>query len=102
MSATPTDWKETRSEHQRRRYGVVPMPEIGGSEIIAEAFVDLGKASFGAMGRGVLSWPDIQAYRQARPAITLDDARTLRAMSGAYLAGFELGADPLGIPPWQE
>lgn len=78
----------------------MPQPDITGGELIREAFEDLGSASTGGFAPTLLSWSEINAYRQGRPHITLNDARVLRRMSSAFLSGLEL-KDPLNKPPFE-
>lgn len=72
------------------------LPEITRGQYIRDAFLSIGMAS-----QGPLSWGEIHAYAALTGELSEPwEAHLIRAMSIEYLAGLELGKDPLAIPPY--
>lgn len=64
------------------------------------AFSELGRTYHTGMGEVPLPFTEIEAYSRAAGGFTGIEARTIRAMSEAYLSGKARGADVLARPPW--
>lgn len=65
---------------------------------MVEAFERLGRASNIGMGRVPLMFSEIVADA---PWADHRERALLREMSAEYLAGWRIGEDPFGIPPWK-
>ena len=89
-------WQQYEAKHKRQP----PLPPVDQGQYILAAWHELGRMEV-AFGRMPLSWSEIDAYARMTRAITEPwEARVIRDMSREYIAGLDLGADPLAIEPW--
>jgi hypothetical protein len=78
-----------------------PLPPVEAGWYLVEAFQEIGFASQTADGPIPLGWYDLAGFARWDDGLTREEAIMLRRMSAAFLEGMQVGASPLGIPPWQ-
>lgn len=73
--------------------GIVPeMPDPGPAAYLVDWLFDAGPVSPGGMGPGVLAWADMSTWARINGiALQPWEARTLRHLSGAYIAASREG-----------
>lgn len=96
MQAKPEGWPASRAKQAGGEMDMPCVPECAG--YLLEVATDLGMAAASGMGAGPLPYAEIAS---AAPWADAVERRIIREMSVAYLSGREIGADPLGIPPWE-
>lgn len=75
------------------------MPSLGHMEYLGRLFIEAGRVSSNGMGMSPLSFIELEAFARLE-SLDLEDVRSLRAMSAAYVDGYTQGANALAVPPW--
>lgn len=78
------------------------MVELEAGEYLAEWMRQLGPIRSNGMGLAIPDWKELTAFAEANGIDMLPwEARLLRSMCKAYLAGFNSGSEALSIPPME-
>lgn len=105
VSAPPEDWPksgpQSRAEmHQKRTGRPVPMPPVPVGGYLVRAFRELGAFEPTSDGGMLpLSFAEISA---GFPWVDERERLLLKNMSRAFIRGWKIGRDVLGIPPWRQ
>ena len=76
------------------------MPDLQDTGGLFELFGLAGFVSNTGFGPCVLTWSELSGFCQIHN-LNSNEAQTLRTMSENYLKFYNLGVNPLCIPPWE-
>lgn len=76
-----------------------PLPDLGPLEFYATLFAKMGRIKNNGMGLEAMPISEVEAFGRVE-CLDLEDVRTLRAMSVAYMNAYRAGDDALRLPPW--
>lgn len=98
MDAKPDKWQQTRRE-QGWHGG---WPDIAGVDYVLDLLSEAGTVKDAGQAVAALGLTDIAAFAATIQPLTPWEAHTIRALSVAYLDGYNSGKDPLSAPPWSD